>query len=348
MNPVELAQPILRGAHLISLLATFGTLLFLVLIMPAALGEAGTSGKPARRRIVRLAHWSAALALVTGFAWLVVQGAVIAGADSIVGMLQALPVVAMHTQFGRFVLVRCAVLIAVLPLVAARGLGLAVAIALTGVALGVQAGIGHAGAIGGSTGASLIGSELMHLVAAGAWLGGLLPLLIILSSLPQQAAVAAFRGFSTVGLPAVLILAGTALVQASVLVGGLPGLLGTAYGHVALLKLVLFLILLALAALNRFAFTAQLAGAASLTARRRMRLSVSLEMVIGALVVTVAAFLASLAPGVHQQPVWPLRWRPSLEALASPELRREVVTALAAVAAPLIILLVGLIWRRWR
>jgi putative copper export protein len=72
-------------------------------------------------------------------------------------------------------------------------------------------------------------------VAAGAWLGGLLPLLIILSSLPQQVAVAAFRGFSAVGLPAVLVLAGTALVQASVLIGGLPGLLGTPYGHVALL-----------------------------------------------------------------------------------------------------------------
>lgn len=101
--------------------------------------------------------------------------------------------------------------------------------------------------------------------------------------------MAAFRGFSAVGLPAVLVLAGTAVVEASAFVGGLPGLLGTAYGRVALIKLVLFLVLLALAALNRFA----------LTARRHMRFSVTMEMAIGAIVVTAAAFLASLTPGIH-------------------------------------------------
>ena len=43
--------------------------------------------------------------------------------------------------------------------------------------------------------------------------------------------------------------------------GGLPGLLGTGYGQVALVKLGLFVVLLALAALNRLALTDRLAGA---------------------------------------------------------------------------------------
>src|SRR2546423_1707491 len=86
-----------------------------------------------RRRPATLVSWLA------GFAWPVTRAAVIAGADAVAGTLHALPIVALHPQFGRCVLVRCAVLIAVLPLVAARGLGLAVAIVLTGTALGLQA-----------------------------------------------------------------------------------------------------------------------------------------------------------------------------------------------------------------
>ena len=250
-------------------MSLFGTLVSLATVAPAALAG----------RLVRLARWSAALALSTGLAWLMVQTALIAETNSVVDTLYALPIVALHTQFGRFMLVRFALLTTALPLIGARRPGLLIAIALTGTALGLQAAMGHVGAIGGGAGAALLGSELMHLLAAGACLAELLPLLIMLNALPQQAAMAAFRGFSAVGLPAVLVLAGTAVVEASAFVGGLPGLLGTAYGRVALIKLVLFLVLLALAALTDFA----------VTARRHMRFSVTMEMAIGAIVVTAAA-----------------------------------------------------------
>jgi copper resistance protein D len=181
MDAIDLAQAILRGAHLISLVSLFGALVFLAVVAPAALAEAGAAGEPARRRLVRLARCSTALALAAGLAWLVIQAALIAGANSAVGTLHALPIVALHTRFGCSVLVRFSLLMAVLPLAGVRRLGLAVAIALTGMALGLQAAIGHAGAIGGNVGAALLSSELMHLLAAGAWLGGLLPLLICLA-----------------------------------------------------------------------------------------------------------------------------------------------------------------------
>ena len=44
----------------------------------------------------------------------------------------------------------------------------------------------------------------------------------------------------------------------------------------------------------------------------QMRCSIAAEMVLGALVVIAAAILASLTPGTHEQPVWPLPWRPNL------------------------------------
>ncbi len=100
----------------------------------------------------------------------------------------------------------------------------------------------------------------MHLLAAGAWLGGLLPLFIAVGMLPREDAAVACRSFTPIGLAAVLLLAGTAVVQVTALMGGLPGLLGTEYGHVALIKLALFLVLLVLAGLNRFVFTEHLAA----------------------------------------------------------------------------------------
>ncbi len=93
--------------------------------------------------------------------------------------------------------------------------------------------------------------------------------------------------------------------------GGLPGLFGTAYGHVALVKLGLFVLLSPLAAINRRVFTERMAQGGS---RSHMRVSIAGEMALGALVVIVAAFLSSLTPGTHEEPVWPFHWRPSLSA----------------------------------
>ena len=97
--------------------------------------------------------------------------------------------------------------------------GIAIPIVLAGAALAVQPLLGHAGAIGGSAGAQLIVSEALHLLAAGAWLGGLLPLFLAVGRLPHAAAAAACHSFTPIGLASVLVLAGTAVVQ----VGGIDG-----------------------------------------------------------------------------------------------------------------------------
>jgi mono/diheme cytochrome c family protein len=208
--------------------------------------------------------------------------------------------------------------------------------------------LGHAGALGGSLGTTLIISEILHLLAAGAWLGGLVPLFITLSTLPRDVAATACRSFTPVGLTAVLVLGGTATVQATEFMGGVPGLFGTGYGHIALVKLGLFVVLLALAAINRLALTDRLVGTAPEAARRHMRVSVGIEAVLGALVVLTAGFLASHAPGTHEQPVWPFAWRPSLSAFYEPVLRNEVTVALLAAGAAVILAVSGVIWRRVR
>jgi putative copper export protein/mono/diheme cytochrome c family protein len=341
VSSLQAATAVLRGAHITALVSLFGTLLFLAVI---AAGDATRL----RTNLRRLARISAASALLTGLGWLVIESAAIADADSIAATLAALPVVALRTQYGQWFVLRCAMLAVVLVLPYGRRTGLAAALIGAGASLAVQPMLGHAGALGGNVGAELIGSEILHLLAAGAWLGALLPLFLAIGMLPREAAGTACRSFTPIGLAAVLLLAGTAVVQVMALMGGLPGLLGTAYGHVALVKLGLFLVLLLLAALNRFVFTERLADHAAHFGRRHMRLSIVIEMVLGVTVIIAAGVLGSLMPGTHEQPVWPLPWRPSLAALSDPLLREQLVAALIATAIAVSAAGLGLLWRRIR
>jgi putative copper resistance protein D len=273
MSSMEIIVASLRGTHVAALVSLFGTLVFLTLVGRAAMAEAPGDAPLLRQRLLLLARCSAACALVIGMVWLVVETVIIAGADDIATTLQALPVVALQTDFGRWLLLRDVLLLLVLGLLLPwrAGVGAAVtlgAVVLAGIALVLEPLLGHAGAMGGTVGATLIASEVMHLMAAGAWLGSLLPLFIAIGTLPHNAAATACRSFTPVGLSAVLVLAGTAVLQVTDLMGGMPGLFGTGYGHVALVKVGLFIVLLSLAALNRLALTDRLAGAAPDTARR--------------------------------------------------------------------------------
>jgi putative copper export protein/mono/diheme cytochrome c family protein len=348
MSTLEIVVALLRGTHVAALVSLFGTLVFLTLVAPAAVAEATQDAPRLRRRLLRVARISAAVALTIGIAWIAVESAVIAGAGNVVMTLHALPVVALRTQYGHWLLVRGVLLLVVLPLLRPWRAGNAVATVVAAIALAVQPILGHAGALGGSIGTTLTISEVLHLLAAGAWLGGLLPLFITIGTLPHNAAATACRSFTPVGLSAVLVLGGTATVQVAEFMGGLPGLFGTGYGHIALVKLGLFVVLLALAAMNRLALTDRLAGTAPDAARRHMRMSVATEAVLGIFVVLTAGFLASHAPGTHEQPAWPFAWRPSFSAFSEPVLRNEVTFALLAAGTAVIIALIGVVWRKAR
>lgn len=348
MSAAELIAGLLRGGHVAALVSLFGTLVFLALTGRRAMGRAPAAAPGLRRRLRLLASGSAVAALLTGLAWLTAETVLIAGTDGVAATLHALPVVGWQTGFGRWLVLRGVILLATLPLLRGWQPGLLLAVATSGVALALQPLLGHAGAMGGSAGAALIVSEAMHLLAAGAWLGALLPLLLTVRCLPHQAASIACRSFTPVGLGAVAVLMGTAVVQAADLVGGVPGLFGSPYGHVALVKIGLFLALLALAALNRLALTDRLGDPSLADPGRAMRRSLRTEAVLGLLVILAAGLLATELPGTHQQPVWPFGWRLSLEALADPDLRMELLLALGGLGLAVASLVAGLVVRRLR
>ena len=333
-----------RGASLAAVLSAFGVGAFRAFVLPGMLvGEHDGAGREVGRRLVRLGRVSLVAALGLTLVWLWLQTATMAGAEGARQIGAAFASVALHTRFGHFTTVRLALLALALVL---PGRWIWLGLALSGAALLLQTGIGHAGAMGGGTGAELIASEALHLLAAGAWLGGLLPLLIVLLRVSPVGARAVSHAFTPVGLACVAVLAGTGVLQAWELVGGLAGLVGTAYGRMAALKIAVFAMLLGLATANRFVFTERLGEGAR--ASRRLLASIAIETMLGLLVALAAGRLASLAPSIHEQPIWPFASRPSLEAFADPDIAREVGVALAGLGGAMLLAGAAIVWRRVR
>lgn len=344
-GPLALAAA--RGLHLAATLSAFGTTISWLVIAQAALARAeGEQQQRAKRHLTLILRASVAAALGLAVIWLLLQAADFADTATPVEALRAVPSVLLDSRFGHALIARVLLLLAAVSAFGAGGrMGGAAAGALfAGAACTAQAWMGHAAAVQEIT---LPASVVIHVLAAGAWLGGLLPLWILLRDLlPDHGASEAARRFSSVGIVCVLALAGTALLQGRELIGSIPGLVGTAYGFVALAKLALFLLLIVLATLNRFRFITRLvAGEAK--AARHLRLMIVLETAVGLTVVLAASRLAELFPGAHEQPVWPFRWRLSPSAF-SPDLRDEVIPALLGLGAAIIAAVVSAFWRRIR
>ncbi len=346
MHTQAVILALLRGFHLVALASLFGTLVSLTLVAPAGLRDAPIEGPAARHRLVRLARWSAGLALLLGIGWMLVESATIAGTASLGGTVAVLGKVVQDTRFGQLILIRLALLLLALPFLDGRGARLAVGFLLAAAALGMQGFIGHAGATGGSVGDILLASEAVHLLAAGAWLGGLLPLFLLAGILPPPAAASACESFTPVGLSAVLLIACTAVIQARQLIGSIAGLFGTPYGHTALLKLALFFALLVLAGINRLVLTERLRDPVRPVTRTLLRTSIGAETLLGVAVIVVAAFLASGIPAVHVPPAWPFSRRLALDLLAEPAVRGLLLRALVpSLIAGVLVAAAGWLWR---
>ncbi|WP_428376863.1 CopD family protein [Lichenicoccus sp.] len=287
-----------RAVFVASLLSLGGTLAFGVLVAAPALARAPpVEGARMRRMLRRLTWCSLSVAVAALLTWTVLQAAEIAGTTGAPQALAALPPVLGSTSFGHLALLQLALLGATACLLRAGLLeGRAGLVAALGnVAL--QAGHGHAMAMDGGF-SLLCAADVLHLLAAGAWIGGLLPLLLVVRFAPAATGAMAARCFSPMGRVCVAALAGSALVQGWVLVGGLPALFGRPYGWVVLVKTGLLLLLTGLALLNRYRLAPALRSAAAETGRHRLVSSILVQTGLGLLAVVAASWLSGLTPGM--------------------------------------------------
>src|SRR5205823_4797274 len=96
---------------------------------------------------------------------------------------------------------------------------------------------GHAAAGEGEDRWLQLAADVVHLLAAGAWVGALPALVLVLRSEDIPDAARTTQRFSTLGIVSVGALAGSGFVNAWYLVGNLPALIATPYGQILLFKL---------------------------------------------------------------------------------------------------------------
>lgn len=128
---------------------------------------------------------------------------------------------------------------------------------------------------------------LLHAVAIAVWIGALAPLGLALKR-HEPAASQALRSFSRIipGIVAALVLAGVVLAVVQV---ERPGaLVGTAYGQLFVVKLILLLGLFTLASVNRWSLTAD-AEAGDPSASRRLARAIAVETLIVILIFGAAS-----------------------------------------------------------
>lgn len=255
------ALSIARGARLVATGAVTG-LLVLALVVWVPLRRAGTVDAPADGAFVavggRALRGFALLGTVGAAAALLLQaanGPAASVLDALAGRVGAwLAVTAV--AFAALAVVGPAALRA--GRVGGRPRALSVVLVLVAILNVTPALGGHAAA--SSSAVVLVPVEIVHVVGMGAWVGGLLGLLIVLPpatrALPEGPArtrlmAAVLLRFSPVALTAVVVLtlAGTALSLLSLTT--LYDLADTAYGRAVFAKIVLLLIAIALAVLQR-------------------------------------------------------------------------------------------------
>ncbi len=313
-----------RVLHFASTVMIAGIFLFLFFVEAPALGKdrdrTWSAVAAFHSRLLGIAWSSLAISIASGAAWLLLLATKITGSSlaQVISDGTAWTVLT-RTQFGhdweaRFVL---AVLLAVALFRFNRKAGWRltegfVAAALVMGFLGTLAWSGHGGATPGLRGGIHVTADVLHLIAAGAWIGGLLPLRLLLSSaeqMPCTVGVSIVRNailrFSTLGVVAVSTLIITGLLNMWVLVGSVPALVETQYGRLMALKIAIFLGLLAVAAFNRLQLTPRLAEAAangshaSIDALCRLKRNCLIETALGLAILIVVGALGTISPGIH-------------------------------------------------
>ena len=312
-DAVNASLIVIRAIHFAATAITAGILIFRVVVAEPAPDSAGAARVVVMAQIVRAAWLGLAITMASGAAWVLLQAAAMSGLSLREAVTaDILATVLTETQFGTVSECRFALAIVLAACLAYDRPPLAHSLALAS-GLGLVAGIawtGHAGSTAGDWANLHLTADVLHLVAAAAWLGGLVPLALLLSqarrnevhawaSLASQAA----RRFSILGIVSVGTIILTGIVNAWILVGSFKGLIATEYGRLLMLKIFLFIIMLVYAAVNRFLLTPDLTlrldDKARLKAICRLTRNSKIEIALGLGIFAIVGALGTLHPAVH-------------------------------------------------
>ena len=263
------------------------------------------------RRLFRLAVWSLIAALLSAVVWFWLE----------VASMSGLPVkntfsasgwgtVLLETQFGRVWQLRLGLIAIAFVLVAsalakvkARRALITILWLVSVVLLVSLALISHAAAATMQPFGVL--GDMIHLCAAGLWIGELVPLAIFLAGsratfLLSEMVPCVLARFSALSLCCVSVLVVSGISNSWLLVGSIYALFTTPYGQLLLFKLALFAILVAFGARNRFLVKTKLPkAAADPDVLAQLRRNVICETYLGVAVMVIVACLGVTPPAWH-------------------------------------------------
>src|SRR6266702_1663852 len=278
----------MRAVHFAATAITAGNMLFRIVIAEPILPPQASLAAVFRTQARRVSYFGLAIAVISGAIWLLLQSASMSGLplhDALTA--DVLSTVINETQFGEVTIVRAGFAICVAACLVfdraaiAQWFGLMASFAFAAS----LAWTGHAGATVGATGYLHLVADALYLIAAHRNEAMLL-------------ATDAVRRFSTLGIISVVALMLSGLINAIILVGSFRALIATSYGHLLLLKLALFGVMLALATINRLLLTPRLArpGAGRL---RWLARNSSIELALGLAIYAIVGLLGTLHPAIH-------------------------------------------------
>ncbi len=331
-----------RALHFGAVLLIFGGLVFALVVVGPATRTSRVAAIDLNERVqafLRAAGWwGLGASLLSGAAWLFLEAALMSGHPLPEVTGDALWLVLTRTQFGRVWMWRFGIAgaLGALMFAAARGGRKRESFTETSLTLVLAAGylaslalVGHAADGRGVERLFRITTDVVHLLAAGAWLGALPGLAFLLASARGSTAAIGIAGhaakrFSILGVTSVGALLLSGLGNAWYLVGNVPALLGTPYGRLLVAKLLLFATMVALAATNRQRLTPKVArrdaSALDLLTRNAV-----LEIIGGIAVVAIVGALGAAIPAAHQSPVWPFRFTLSTTPIEESVLNRVIL-----------------------
>lgn len=303
----------IRALHFAATAVTAGALIFRAVVADPAARHAGLAIASRVSSSRRLAMIGLAVAVPSGVVWVLLVTMRMSGL-SLGDALGAdgLGTVIGETQFGQASAVRllcCLILAACLVFDRVALLRWGALLAALGFVAGL-AWTGHAGSTPDPLGEVHLAADVLHLIAASAWIGGLFQLAEMLITGRRQQALTwrgyqfdGIRHFSTLGMVGVATLTLSGLVNSWLLVGSWRGLVGTDYGLLLSAKLVLFAVMLAFAAINKLWWTPRLGSVAQgepePTAVRRLARNTMIELALGLMIFAIVGALGIQHPAIH-------------------------------------------------
>lgn len=309
MLRVFLPLVIARWVHFASVSVLFGSSLFWLYAVPGR-SWAALPGFPRsfRATIIMLRIASVAAAL-SGLAWLAFILINMTQEFHSILDLEDLRLFFFETPFSAISLLRLALLASCVVIAALswRGRRLCGALVLPAAVLLIsQAWYGHAAEGAGLHGVFTIAVYSIHALAAAAWVGGLLPLVLAIDE-PNRFGPAPARAssldmlsrFSLMAIAAVTLIVLSGAVNAGLRGrGSLEKLFGSDYGGILIKKIALVAAMLGFACINRFLLMPRLRAAAldATAVIMRLRWSIAIELALGVLVLGISALLGIAMP----------------------------------------------------